>query len=73
MSRNLIARLHNPHDSVCACDPYCFCNRTMIGRAIKWRISPRLLSLIGVRHKNSRLTDWKQGELRVWKRQQDQG
>jgi hypothetical protein len=73
--RNFIARLHNPHNLVCACDPDCFCNTTRVGRAIKWRVSARFLSRIGVHHKNSELEKWKrshgEGALREWKRQQE--
>jgi predicted enzyme related to lactoylglutathione lyase len=50
MSRTLIARLHNPHGYVCACDPDCWCRRTTLGRAVKWWFPARYF---GLRHKNS--------------------
>lgn len=69
--RSLAARLHNPHGLTCACDPDCFCNTTPIGRAIKWWISPRVLSRLGIHHTNRALEEWKRthGEsaLREWK------
>ena len=72
--RNLIAVLHNPHNLVCACDADCWCNTTRIGRAIKWRVSARFLSPLGISHKNSELENWKRANgpeaLREWKRQQ---
>jgi hypothetical protein len=73
MSPNLITRLHNPRGLTCACDPDCFCNRTRIGRAIKWRVPARFLALLGIHHKNRQLEEWKRihGEnaLREWKRE----
>ena len=75
--RNPVAVLHNPHNLVCSCDTDCFCNRTRVGRAIKWRVSARFLSRLGIQHKNSELRRWMlmQGPhaLREWKRQQDSG
>lgn len=75
--RKLIARLHNPHNLECACDPDCWCNRTAIGRAIKWRVSPRVLSRIGITHKNRALEEWKRTHgpdaLREWKRTRGPG
>jgi hypothetical protein len=76
MERTLIQRLHNPHALVCACDPDCFCNRTAIGRAIKWRVHPRFLSRIGIHHKNRELEEWKRTHgddaLRDWKQSRAQ-
>ena len=73
--RGLVERLHNPHGLTCAYDPDCFCNRTLIGRAIKWRIPLRLLAYVGLHHKNRELEQWKRTQgadaLREWKRQQD--
>jgi len=76
MERTLIQRLHNPHGLICGCDHDCFCNATRIGRAIKWRVHPRLLSRLGIHHKNRQLEEWKRthGEnaVREWKRSRTQ-
>jgi hypothetical protein len=48
--RALLQRIHNPHNLVCGCAPDCWCNRTVIGRAIKWWFNGRL---IGLEHKSA--------------------
>lgn len=55
--RSLVAV--NSHNRVCACDADCWCNTTRVGRAIKWRVPARLLSRIGIHHKNRQLEEWK--------------
>lgn len=45
MSRSLLAVIHNPRNRTCACDPDCWCNRTSVGRAIKWWFNGRLIGL----------------------------
>jgi hypothetical protein len=66
-----------PRNRVCACDADCWCNTTGIGRAIKWRVSARLLSRLGIHHKNSELDELKRlsGEdaFREWKRNRSAG
>jgi catechol 2,3-dioxygenase-like lactoylglutathione lyase family enzyme len=68
MARTLVARIHNPHGYVCACDPDCWCRRTAFGRAVKWWFPARYF---GLHHKNQALEDWKRGQpegaLRAWK------
>jgi catechol 2,3-dioxygenase-like lactoylglutathione lyase family enzyme len=68
MSRTLVQRVHNPHNFTCACDPDCWCNRTMFGRAVKWWFPARYF---GLTHKNRALEEWKrsqpEGALRSWK------
>jgi hypothetical protein len=69
MSRSLVARIHNPHGYVCACDPDCWCRRTALGRAVKWWFPARYF---GLHHKNRALEEWKrdqpEGALGAWKR-----
>jgi hypothetical protein len=62
MSRSLASRIHNPHNRTCGCDPDCWCNRTALGRAVKWWFNGRL---IGLQHKATRHSD-------EWKRRQAQ-
>jgi hypothetical protein len=72
MSRTFAQRIHNPRDRECACDPDCWCQRTSIGRAVKWWFPARFF---GLHHKNRALAEWKRqqtGEaLADWKRQKD--
>lgn len=51
MGRNLIQRIHNPHNRQCECDPDCWCQRTVLGRAVKWWFPGRY---VGLHHKNPR-------------------
>jgi catechol 2,3-dioxygenase-like lactoylglutathione lyase family enzyme len=71
VSRSLVARIHNPHGYVCACDPDCWCRRTALGRAVKWWFPARYF---GLHHKNRALEEWKrsqpEGALQAWKRGQ---
>ena len=53
MTRNLGERIHNPYNRGCGCDADCWCNRTAIGRAIKWWFPA---SWFGIQH-NLTLTD----------------
>jgi hypothetical protein len=62
IKRSLAARIHNPRDRHCGCDPDCWCNRTTIGRAVKWWFNGRL---IGLEHKATQ-------HSAEWKRQQSQ-
>lgn len=45
MSRSLLSRIHNPRNRRCGCDPDCWCNRTAIGRMVKWWLNGRLFGL----------------------------
>ena len=56
----VLERLHNPRGRVCGCDPECWCQRTALGRAVKWWFPARYF---GLHHKNR--------GLEAWKRQQD--
>ena len=57
MSRSLSARIHNPRDRKCGCDPDCWCQRTAFGRAVKWWFPARF---VGLRHKGPRHSaEWK--------------
>ena len=47
MSRTLLQRIHNPHGYTCDCAPECFCQRTAIGRLVRWWFPARLF---GIRH-----------------------
>lgn len=71
MTRTLVARLHNPRNLTCACDPDCWCNRTGLGRAVKWWFPARYF---GLTHKNRALEEWKlgqpEGALESWKHAQ---
>jgi hypothetical protein len=49
-------RLHNPRNRQCGCDPDCWCQRTALGRAVKWWFPGRV---IGLHHKSRGSADWK--------------
>jgi hypothetical protein len=50
----MLERIHNPRNRGCGCDPDCWCNRTALGRAVKWWVPA------GVRrHKADGLATWK--------------
>lgn len=57
MSRTLVARIHNPRNRTCFCDPSCWCRRTAVGRAVKWWFPARYF---GIRHKGGVSVEWKQ-------------
>ena len=48
VSRTLLQKIHNPRNKTCGCAPDCWCNRTALGRAVKWWFPGRLF---GLRHK----------------------
>jgi hypothetical protein len=54
--------MHNPRDRTCGCDADCWCNRTAVGRAVKWWLPARFF---GLQHKATR-------HSAEWKRQQAQ-
>ena len=51
MERTLLQRIHNPRNRTCVCPPHCWCNRTAIGRLVKWWLPEARL---GVRHRPPR-------------------
>jgi hypothetical protein len=55
MERTLVQRIHNPKNRTCGCASDCWCNRTIIGRAIKWWFPARYLGL----HHKSVPAEWK--------------
>jgi hypothetical protein len=73
MAQTLLQRIHNPHNRECACDPDCWCQRTVLGRAVKWWFPGRYF---GLHHKNRALEEWKrkqgEGALQEWKRRQEE-
>jgi hypothetical protein len=66
VGRSVIGVIHNPRNRTCGCADDCWCNRTAIGRAVKWWFNGRL---IGLQHK-SRFDDMSPEERREWKRHQ---
>ena len=56
MSRTLLQRVHNPKNKHCGCSPECWCNRTALGRAVKWWFPGRL---VGLHHVGSWTADQK--------------
>ena len=74
MSRALVQRIHNPRNRTCGCDADCWCQRTALGRAVKWWFPGRYF---GLHHKNRALEEWKRshpGEVAAdWKRHQAEG
>ena len=66
--RTLLQRLHNPRNRGCGCDSDCWCNRTALGRAVKWWFPARWF---GIEHKHTRIQNMAPAEREEWKRQQD--
>jgi len=66
--RPLLERIHNPRDLLCGCDPDCWCNRTALGRIVKWWFPAGRL---GVRHKADLFKGLTQEEIREWRRRQE--
>jgi hypothetical protein len=58
MGRGFLHRIHNPRNRQCACDPDCWCQRTAVGRAVKWWVPGRYF---GLHHRNRKLEAWKRG------------
>ena len=58
MERTLLQRIHNPHGYTCGCAPECWCNRTAIGRLVKWWFPARYF---GISHK-SVPPEWKRAQ-----------
>lgn len=56
MGRSLLARLQNPRNLECGCDPDCWCNKTALGRAVKWWFPGHYF---GLHHKNAEIEAWK--------------
>jgi hypothetical protein len=55
----LLHRVHNPRGRVCGCDADCWCQRTALGRAVKWWFPGRYF---GLPHKHTALEEWKRSE-----------
>lgn len=68
--RPLIQWIHNPKNRGCGCDADCWCNRTRIGRAVKWWFPARWF---GMQHKMTFMNGMTRREREEWKRQQDIG
>lgn len=56
VTRSVVERIHNPRNRECGCDPDCWCNRTAVGRAVKWWLPAHL---VGPTHKSAATADWK--------------
>ena len=73
MEQTLLQRIHNPRYRECGCDPDCWCQRTALGRAVKWWFPGRFF---GLHHKKRALEEWKrnqpEGALEDWKRRKEQ-
>jgi len=61
MGRSLLQRIHNPRNQACGCVPECWCNRTAVGRLVKWWFNGRL---IGLEHK-AVSPEWKREQARA--------
>ena len=68
VTRSLVARIHNPHNRGCGCDADCWCNRTGIGRTVKWWFPARWF---GIQHKLTFVDGMTLDERAEWKRRQD--
>jgi hypothetical protein len=51
----LIERLHNPGGRLCGCPPECICQRSALGRALRWYIPRRFHTGISAEEKAARL------------------
>ena len=65
MGRALIRRIHNPRNHSCTCDRDCWCNRTAVGRLVKWWFPARRF---GINRRNTRVGSMTPEERRAWKR-----
>jgi len=45
MRRTILERIHNPSGRRCGCPPACWCKRTAWGRALRWCLPRRHLSI----------------------------
>lgn len=59
VSRTLGQRIHNPRNRACACAPDCWCQRTALGRGVKWWFPGRYF---GLHHNNQQLAKWKRSQ-----------
>lgn len=60
MSR-VLQRVHNPRNRNCGCDPQCWCQRTAVGRALRWWFPGRYL---GLPHRSPGTAAWKRDQDR---------
>jgi hypothetical protein len=56
MTRTVVQRIHNPRNRACGCDPECWCQRTRLGRIVRWWFPGRYL---GLPHKSRHTAEWK--------------
>ena len=68
VERTLVQRIRNPHNYDCGCLPECWCNRTAIGRLVKWWFPARWF---GIRHKNAFFDGMTTNEIQAWKEEQE--
>jgi len=63
----VVRRIHNPRNRTCGCDPDCWCNRTALGRLVKWWFPGRYF---GLQHKNREIEAMKRNgdDVAQWKR-----
>jgi len=54
----ILQRMHNPRGRECGCNADCWCNRSGLGRAVKWWFPGRYF---GLHHKNRAVEEWKRG------------
>jgi hypothetical protein len=51
MSRTLVQRTHNPAGSMCGCPPECFCQRSSVGRLLRWYVQGKYETPLGSEEK----------------------
>lgn len=66
VGRTLAQRIHNPHNYDCGCLPECWCNRTAIGRLVKWWFPARWF---GIHHRNAFFDGMTTDEIQAWKQE----
>lgn len=52
----VLRRLHNPTGRACGCSPDCWCQRTRVGRLVRWWFPGRYFGI----HHESVPAEWKQ-------------
>jgi hypothetical protein len=57
----ILRRIHNPRGRTCGCSPECWCQRTWIGRLVRWWFPARY---VGIRH-HSVPPEWKRQMLEM--------
>ncbi|HEY1480664.1 MAG TPA: hypothetical protein VGF46_11570 [Gaiellales bacterium] len=59
MTRTLLQRVHNPRGRTCGCASDCWCQRSAVGRALRWWVPGRY---VGLHHKRAGDADWKRSQ-----------